>query len=379
MKILKYIRDIVSLQETVNILNQKKEFSFDTEFDRFQFGYGFSLSLLQIFDGEICYIIDPKALTDLSPLWSVFENPDIVKIVYSCSEDVQILKVNGCVPRNIYDLQIVAKLCDHSSNSFSELLYEELKIEIDKSSQRSDWRKRPLSPQQIEYACNDVTPLLDLKKILHERAVQKEVTSFITEDNLACEQIEVSIFKVKLSAAQKQKYTKPQLNKFFALLELRNAIAKKYDLPPFKVFADSVLEKFLDNPGKLFTTDTKGLQRALQSDKQALLAFNQLLETDENKFPRPPFIPSEKKFLRVAQGEINPVINEEEYEKIKTNIIKQYGTISGEYLIRGFKKSLGSNIGFDHLKNYQKKVITEAAKQSGLAFTFPRENIVIIE
>ena len=54
--------------------------------------------------------------------------------------------------------------------SYESLVFNFLKIKIDKSSQFTDWSKRPLSKLQIDYASNDVNYLCDVyehqKKLL---------------------------------------------------------------------------------------------------------------------------------------------------------------------------------------------------------------------
>ncbi len=364
---IKYIKDESGLTETANILKGKTQFSFDTEFDRFQFGYGFTLSLLQIYDGENCYIIDPKAFNGLQLLWPVFNNEAITKIVYSCSEDIQILKLNGFVPKNIYDLQIAAKLCNSAANSFADVLKEELGKELNKSSQRSDWRQRPLTETQIEYACNDVISLISLKKIFEERATQKGVSDFIKEDNEDCEKIEISPFRLKLSGAQRKRYSRDEQKRLFALMDLRNNIAEKSDLPPFKICSDSVLEYFIDQPGTTFTTSAKGVHRIVNNDGNFEKQFNKILQTKSGDLPDLPLYGDKKFFSNTYNPEL--LLCEEDYEKIKAFISKKYGTIAGDYIIRGFKKSLNSNMGFEHLKNYQKKEINAAAICVGIKFS----------
>ncbi len=363
---IKYVNDECSLAETAHVLKGKNQFSFDTEFDRFQFGYGFTLSLLQIYDGEKCYIIDPKELKDLKLLWPVFNDEAITKIVYSCSEDIQVLKLNGFCPRNIYDLQIAAKLCNSTANSFADLLKEELGKELNKSSQRSDWRQRPLTETQIEYACNDVISLISLKKIFDERATQKGVSNFIKEDNEDCEKIELSVFRLKLSGAQRKKYLPDEQKRLFALMELRNNIAKKNDLPPFKICSDSVLENFIDNPSTNFTTFAKGVHRLVNNDSKFQKEFNTILQSQPDALSDIPLFGDKKNFRNNYSPD--SLLSEEDYEKIKTFISKKYGKIAGDYIIRGFKKSLSSNMGFDHLKNYQKQEINTAALTIGIKF-----------
>jgi ribonuclease D len=154
-------------------LKQKDEFAFDTEFDRFWREYGFKLFLLQIFDGEKCYLVDPLAFKNLQPLWTIFEDATISKVAYACTEDIQILKINNCNPVNIFDLQVAAKLCNNAANSFGDLVAASFNIIVDKSLQRSNWRTRPLNNAQQIYASNDVIFLLKLKRNFLAQATKK--------------------------------------------------------------------------------------------------------------------------------------------------------------------------------------------------------------
>ena len=54
-----------------NKISIQKEIAFDTEFDRFRWEYRFKLMLLQIYDGESCFLIDPKLIECFKPLWSI--------------------------------------------------------------------------------------------------------------------------------------------------------------------------------------------------------------------------------------------------------------------------------------------------------------------
>ena len=367
---IRYIGTDKLLAETCEILSHKKEFAFDTEFDRFYREYGFKLSLLQIFDGECCYLIDPISIKDLQPLWPLFEDPEICKVVYSCSEDIQILKVNGCNPKNIYDVQIAAKLCNHPATSLSALILQEFGIPSDKTLQRSNWRRRPLSKEQLLYAGNDVSKLSELKEILERIAEKKHLGKMIVEENRACENIPVSEYTVKLSVTQKRKYDTAYQKILLALLLLRNEIAIQYNVPPANIVSDSTLENIIENK-QAFLVDpfSKGFSKRFAEDKPNQKKFLTVIENINGSFT-PRYIPERN---REMNGYVKAEATETEFDKkyalLYDEITKQYGKESGEFILRGYKKMISSDFGKKKLKDYQQQIIDDTCKKLNLDFS----------
>ncbi len=369
---IKYIDTVPALLSMCDKLRRKPEFAFDTEFDRFYREYGFKLSLLQIFDGEDCYLTDPLALKDLQQLWILFEDPAICKVVYSCSEDIQILKVNGCNPKNIYDVQIAAKFCNYPANSLGDLMRDVFHIEPDKSMQRSNWLRRPLSPEQITYAGNDVSKLLELKTILDRVSVERNVASMIAQENKSSERIPVTEFKVKLSHNHKRKYSHNDQKNFMELLVLRNEIAKDYNVPPATIVSDSTLEHIMENKSSFFAAPfEKGFSKRLTEDYASKKRFSDLIgKGTDNIIP-----------IRIPERQTGNEGSKEEGEKEMTGtdllylrlyneITGQYGKDAGEHILRGFKKSLNADSRLPNtLKSYQQDIINETCKKLGINFT----------
>ena len=63
----------------------------DTEFARFSTYYPI-LGLVQIYTGSDCFIIDPVAIQDLSPLADILADEKIVKVLHACSEDMEVFQ-----------------------------------------------------------------------------------------------------------------------------------------------------------------------------------------------------------------------------------------------------------------------------------------------
>lgn len=351
-----------SLITLAGILHQKKSFGFDTEFDRFYREYGFKLFLIQIFDGDVCYLVDPLSIKNLKPLWEVFENENICKIAYSCSEDVQLLKINGCQIKNIYDLQMVAKLCNHSANSFSDLIKDIYGVSLDKSMQRSNWRTRPLNAAQQVYASNDVIWLLKLKDYFTDISATKGVQQMIDEENKCCEEVTVTEYAVKLSSKQLVKYSPYHQKVLLDLFHIRNKIAEKYNMPPFYIVSDTVLEDIVEDKLSFIAWPFKKgfCSRLLNDEENKMLFYNAINLMDETILN----IPVKKNYTnnteRVSYRAASKEIVDEKCKKLNDAILKEYGQTATDYILRGLKKSL-MQMPFAEikLKDYQQKVIVQ--------------------
>lgn len=359
---IKFINTENELEKLTAILKTKTSFGFDTEFDRFCREYGFKLFLLQIFDGETCYLVDPLALKDLSTLWTVFEDPTICKVVYSSSEDIQLLKLNGCNIKNIYDLQIAAKLCNYNANSFSDLINMMFNVVLDKSMQRSNWRPRPLNEAQQIYASNDVIWLLKLKDIISQKAVEKGVSAMIHEENLLCEEVVASLYTVKLSAKQKATNSNYHQQELLKLFNLRNKFAEEYNMPPFQIVADGTLEEIIESPNTFLSEPfKKGYCRKLINDEKNKQLFYDTVVAIDKSISN---FPAKKVYERSTE---NKNFNAPSKETVEHNLkrmnevlINKYGEVSAEFIVRGLKKSLLTTPFAEiKLRKYQQKIIFE--------------------
>ena len=124
-----------------------------------------SLCLIQFTAGNECVLIDPLAIKDLSPLDQYLR--DATVWMHGADYDMTMLKREfGCLPKNIYDTQIGARLLGVEKFGLGNLVEHYFGVVISKSSQKADWGKRPLSPTMIDYALNDVRYLLEMGDII---------------------------------------------------------------------------------------------------------------------------------------------------------------------------------------------------------------------
>ena len=102
----------------------------------------------------------------------LMENKSLTKIFHYARFDVAILKENLNINvKNIFCTKVASKLTRtySSKHGLKDLVKEILNIELDKNEQTSDWGKKKLTKQQIQYAMNDILYLSKLKNDMEEK------------------------------------------------------------------------------------------------------------------------------------------------------------------------------------------------------------------
>lgn len=141
----------------------------DTEFLR-ERTYRAQLCLLQVSAGDDAVCIDPIAVTDLGVLAGPLTADAVVKVMHASRQDLEVLMPAVGLVRPVFDTQIAAALAGFAAQiGYAELVRRLLGVELSKAHTRTDWSRRPLSPEQIEYALDDVRHLVPLKLTLEER------------------------------------------------------------------------------------------------------------------------------------------------------------------------------------------------------------------
>ena len=154
----------------------------DTEFMR-EKTYRAELCLLQIANDGDAVCIDPIALPDLAALVPVMRAPGIVKIMHAARQDLEVLLPAVGLVRPVFDTQIAAALAGHPAQvGYAELARRLLGVELSKAHTRTDWSRRPLPPEQQEYALDDVRHLGPLRDSLLETLAAKGRLAWLEED-----------------------------------------------------------------------------------------------------------------------------------------------------------------------------------------------------
>ncbi len=173
-----YVDDQAGLLELVDKLRAAEFVAFDTEFMR-ERTYFARLCLLQLATDDVEAIVDPLAIDDLTPLAEVLFDETIVKLVHAGQQDMEIFYfMFDRVPRPVFDTQLAATLAGFPQQvGYGALVHDLLGVTLDKSDTYTDWGKRPLSANQVEYALNDVRYLPEVYRRLQsdlERAGRLE-------------------------------------------------------------------------------------------------------------------------------------------------------------------------------------------------------------
>ena len=356
-----------ALKEVVEHLKTLKEFSIDTEFDRFRYQYGIHLQLIQIFDGATCYLVDSLKIKNLSILWTVFEDENICKIIYSGSEDIDILKKVGCVTRNLFDIQIAAALCNRAETSYSKLVAAEFGVEIDKKLQTSRWNTRPLSPSQLEYASNDVIFLPELKSILLKEIKDEQLLLILKEENSSLELSSTEDYAPKLTGKQKKEFNRYAQQKLLEMKQLLDTYAQQLNVPPYFIVPDFILEDILRNKQQFLKIPfSKNFNRNVLSDEEFK---NKVLDIihgiDEEKVNE---VPSRE---RIVKDETSPNharkvnLADTVFPKFKQFVIDKYGEVSSVVLLRGISKMFSLEVvDWDGAKQFQKDLYAEFLAKS---------------
>jgi ribonuclease D len=137
----------------------------DTEFMR-ESTYFPKLCLVQAANASACAVLDPLTLPDLAPLWQFLGDRQRVKVLHAARQDLEVLATatrDPAVPGPIFDTQIAAALLGYPAQiGYGSLVAQRLGHTLAKGHTRTDWTRRPLAPEQLQYAEDDVRYLVPL-------------------------------------------------------------------------------------------------------------------------------------------------------------------------------------------------------------------------
>ena len=160
-----------------------KVVAFDTEFVS-EDSYQPELCLIQVAAAGRMGIIDPLAVSDLQPFWNLLVAPGKETLVHAGREEFRFChKATGQRPSGWFDVQIAAGLVGlEYPASYGNLAYKLLGKSLAKDETRTDWRKRPLSQRQLEYALLDVMDLEAIRDGLYADLEKLGRLPWLTEE-----------------------------------------------------------------------------------------------------------------------------------------------------------------------------------------------------
>ena len=300
-----YVTDRIELDKAMDICRRADVLALDTEFVRTRTYYP-ELGMLQVSDGENCFLFDPVSL-DLEVFSEILLNKKITKVLHSCSEDLEVFQhAFGVLPRPIYDTQIASSFLGLGfSVSYQTLVEHYLSLHIKKDQTRSNWLARPLSEQQLEYAAQDVIYLYEVYEIQKSDLIGTQKSDWIKTE---LDKISFDIPTITpaenyyLKLGNLSRFSRRQLKLLKLLFAWREEKARAKNRPRNRIVEQKVLvnivkERAFDNAGflraglpnsqvKKYTSELKGLVSLSESASENELPLEVLrdnLKIDSKK------------------------------------------------------------------------------------------------
>jgi ribonuclease D len=186
---------VAELESFVARATAAGRFGIDTEFVG-EGRYRTLLCLIQLVvaddAGLTVIVVDPlEDVVDLGGLAGLLADPSIEVVVHAGRQDVALLR--RCVSdtvNNLFDTQVAAGFCGLAAQAgYDTLLREVLGINVQKSASYTRWDRRPLSPEQVGYAREDVLHLLELAGELERRLTASGRLEWAREECRGLEQV----------------------------------------------------------------------------------------------------------------------------------------------------------------------------------------------
>ncbi len=301
------IKDNTELAEFCKKLAKEEFITIDTEFLR-EKTYFPKLCLVQLSGPDKdARAIDPLIKDiNLSPLFDLLQNKDVLKVFHACRQDLEIFfNLMDCVAKPIFDTQVAAMVCGYGDAIGYEKLVKSISgAKIDKSSQFTNWSLRPLSDKQLHYALGDVTHLCDVYQDLRKQLKKSKRCRWVTMEEEILNN--PATYENNPEAAWKRiKIRSPKPRSLAILREIaavRERQAQKCNIPKNWVLRDDTLADMAGQAPR----DIKGLKKIRNITKdvangklgdQMLKAIETALASPKDAWPVPvkkkPLLPQE--------------------------------------------------------------------------------------
>jgi len=149
-----------ALSSFVDDLDQAPWVALDTEADSLH-AYPEKLCLIQISIPDSDVLVDPLSGIDLKRLFASLNRHTL--LMHGSDYDIRLFKMgHNFVPNAIFDTMLAARIAGRIQFGLSHLVSEILGVGLEKTSQKANWAKRPLTDRMREYALNDTRHLKSL-------------------------------------------------------------------------------------------------------------------------------------------------------------------------------------------------------------------------
>lgn len=310
------------LDECVQAVAASARVGLDTESNGFH-AYVEKVCLLQIATENADFAVDTLAL-GLGPLVPLLADPAREAILHAAEYDVTSLKRDyGLRFGRIFDTHAAAKTLGIEKVGLHNMLADQLGVTLSVDEQRSDWGRRPLTPQQMEYAFADVQYLLPMRDKLGAALAARGLLHEAEAEFARLIEKEAKPREFDLEGWQRMKAARTLDGRGRGVLRelylLRDRRAREVNRPPFKVLSDlfmsEVARRLPKNDEELARVPGTSPQALKKIGGQVLEAVKRGMESEPLAKPRPP-AGNAQRWRRGGPGAPPPEV-EERYERLR--------------------------------------------------------------
>jgi len=158
-----YVDDEAGLKTLCERLRGHARLAVDTEFMG-EDSFHPRLEIIQVAAGDVTAIIDHQHVRRLDPFIELLTDSNLLKVVHAGRQDLEIFSVlSGSVPTPVFDTQIAAAMVGYGAQvGYAQLVKQVAGVTLEKTETFTNWAQRPLTPQQLQYAVEDVCHLFAL-------------------------------------------------------------------------------------------------------------------------------------------------------------------------------------------------------------------------
>ncbi len=265
------------------------------------FAYREQMCLLQANVEGRLWLVDLVALPRepgvLDPLRPAFESPTQPTLLHGGEYDVGLLRRDyGIQPAAVWDSQQATSLLGWPQTGYGTLVERICGVKLAKGHAFHDWARRPLAPEPLRYALDDVRYLPAVCRRLRELVAEADLGE---EVEIACQAVAGAtwnggyrpegLWRIK-GVRQLDRGRMPLLS---ALFEWREEVAREADMPPGRLLNNALLLALAraapSRPDDLRRLGLRG--RNLERWGRAILGVLQQARRDPPPVPDPPAAP----------------------------------------------------------------------------------------
>ncbi len=233
------------LSSFVNDLDNAPWVALDTEADSLH-AYPEKLCLIQISIPGNDVLVDPLSGLNLEQLFASLNRHTL--LMHGSDYDIRLFKMGyGFIPNAIFDTMLAARLVGRTQFGLSRLVSEILGVELEKTSQKANWARRPLTDRMRDYALNDTRYLKPLVNALKNELKtsgriewhQQECDRLIRDNSNVQAPDSDKVWRIKGSA----RLNPEALSILRGLWHWREKEARRRNRPPYFVLSPEVMVK----------------------------------------------------------------------------------------------------------------------------------------